>query len=257
MQLDNQKLRFKIKMAAVECLTAFHAIELITSEILQDGRNVDSILKAPTPKLIAAMSYKEISRYYQAKERDDFDKTIFDDPIEYAYRFPEAATREQLKIALIELFMCNKIVLRYPSNLFPVSLIVQSDEDAYLTTKLFFKDFVTFVHALGGSIECTNSEEKSIQTVIVHPQDSKNDVWITIARGLAENFIKVQASKDLYPSQINIGDEVARKMRVEGFFGADGKPLSGATIKRHALKGISSAASKQTSTTIKRSKQGK
>jgi len=36
--------------------------------------------------------------------------------------------------------------------------------------------------------------------------------------------------------------------------GADGKPLSGATIKRHALKGISSAQDKQLSTSPRRGK---
>lgn len=78
--------------------------------------------------------------------------------------------------------------------------------------------------------------------------------WETQARERAANIIKRQREKDLYPSQIDIADEIAREFRTAGILGADGKPLTGATIKRHALNGISSAQGKQLSTRTGRGK---
>ena len=74
------------------------------------------------------------------------------------------------------------------------------------------------------------------------------------ARVRAFEIIDRQRAKDLYPSQETIADEIAKEFRAADLVGADGKPLSGATIKRHALKGISSAIGKQLSTTIRRGK---
>lgn len=67
------------------------------------------------------------------------------------------------------------------------------------------------------------------------------DSWVEMARAKAREFIKTQAERDLYPSQNTIADAVAREFRAVGVVGREGKPLSGATIKRHALQGISSA----------------
>ena len=78
--------------------------------------------------------------------------------------------------------------------------------------------------------------------------------WKAKARAQAAEIIKRQGEKDLYPSIIDIADEIARDFRRDGVMGASGKPLSGGYIKRHALKGISSAISKQLSTTIRRGK---
>lgn len=84
-----------------------------------------------------------------------------------------------------------------------------------------------------------------------------DDAWGVKARLRAAEIIKRQREKDLYPSQINLGDEIAREFRTAGIVGTDGKPLSGAYIKRHALNGISSAQGKQLSTQTGRGKQGK
>jgi len=78
--------------------------------------------------------------------------------------------------------------------------------------------------------------------------------WAALAQQKARDHIKQQRDRDLYPSQEAIGDWVASEFRKTGIVGADGKPLSGATIKRHALKGISSAVGKQLSTVIVRGK---
>ena len=78
--------------------------------------------------------------------------------------------------------------------------------------------------------------------------------WVPRARTRAEEIVSRQRKLDLYPSQLAIADEIAREFRRDGAVGADGKPLSGETIKRHALKGISSAQGKQLSTAIRRGK---
>lgn len=94
--------------------------------------------------------------------------------------------------------------------------------------------------------------EDAAPLVAAMVEDGK--VWVNKARELAAEIIKRQRSNDLYPSQQNLGDEIASKFRADGIVGADGKPLSGAYIKRHALKGISSAQGKQLSTRTGRGK---
>ena len=84
--------------------------------------------------------------------------------------------------------------------------------------------------------------------------DGEEPEWQERARIRAVEIIKRQGEKDWYPSQIAIADEIARSFRDERVMGAGGKPLSGAYIKRHALKGISSADLKQLSMTIRRGK---
>lgn len=78
--------------------------------------------------------------------------------------------------------------------------------------------------------------------------------WEMQAQTRAREIVKESRARDVYPSQINLGDQIASEFRKAGITGADGKPLTGATIKRHALKGISSATGKQLSTTIGRGK---
>ncbi len=80
------------------------------------------------------------------------------------------------------------------------------------------------------------------------------EAWKVKARDRANEIIKRQRERDLHPSQINIADEIAREFREGGIVGAGGKPLTGAYIKRHALKGISSAKGRQLSTSIRRGK---
>jgi hypothetical protein len=72
--------------------------------------------------------------------------------------------------------------------------------------------------------------------------------WEERARARAVEILKRQHARDLFPSQIEIADEIAREFRGAGVFGKGGKPLTGAYIKRHALKGISSEREKLVST---------
>ncbi|BDT72255.1 hypothetical protein os4_17920 [Comamonadaceae bacterium OS-4] len=81
--------------------------------------------------------------------------------------------------------------------------------------------------------------------------------WISKARQRAGEIIERQRAKDLYPSQLDIADEIAKEFRAAGILGAEGKPLSGEYIKRHALKGITSAVIKQLSTQTGQSKRSK
>jgi hypothetical protein len=86
------------------------------------------------------------------------------------------------------------------------------------------------------------------------PQAAAVGDWVEVARTRAAEIVKEQRGRDLYPSQESIGDTIATEFRKAGIVGTDGKPLTGATIKRHALKGISSAVGKQLSTTIRQGK---
>ena len=80
---------------------------------------------------------------------------------------------------------------------------------------------------------------------------------VPLERAMTENVtISERAARDLFPSQIVIAESIAAdfRNRTPPIHGTDGKPLSGATIKRHALKGISSATKKARTTTINRGK---
>ena len=96
-------------------------------------------------------------------------------------------------------------------------------------------------------------EQKS-KVVALIPAD---DGWKLNAQNLAREIIKRQKTKDLYPNLIDIADEIARKFREDGICGKSGTPLSGETIKRHALKGINSAKAKRLSMTNTSGKRGK
>lgn len=84
--------------------------------------------------------------------------------------------------------------------------------------------------------------------------DNRPSEWIELAQKRADEILKRNKEKDLYPSQQNVADEIARDFRRDGVVGAGGKPLSGAYIKRHALKGISSEQGKRLSTSTRRGK---
>jgi hypothetical protein len=78
--------------------------------------------------------------------------------------------------------------------------------------------------------------------------------WVKPAQERARAIIKRKAERDLFPSQQDIADEIAKDFRKEGIFGVEGKPLTGSTIKRHALKGIGSGSLKARSTKLKQGK---
>ena len=86
------------------------------------------------------------------------------------------------------------------------------------------------------------------------PAPVADDAWKTKAQNRAREIVKDAKARDRYPSQENLGDLIAAEFRKAGIVGTDRKPLTGSTIKRHALKGISSATGKQLSTTIGRGK---
>ena len=100
----------------------------------------------------------------------------------------------------------------------------------------------------------TQAKQAEPQAVPVADSADDGDAWKAKARERAGEIIKRQRAKDLYPSQEDIADEIAREFRADGVVGAGGKPLTGAYIKRHALKGISSAQNRQLSTSIRRGK---
>jgi len=78
--------------------------------------------------------------------------------------------------------------------------------------------------------------------------------WVVQAQARAWAIVKEQSERDLFPSQKNIAETIAKEFRLAAVYGVGDKPLSAGYIKRHALKGISSAAKKQLST---KTSQGK
>ena len=69
--------------------------------------------------------------------------------------------------------------------------------------------------------------------------------WMEEARKVAVTLIERYAARDLYPPLGRIADEVAKDLRSRQVFGASGAPLSGGTIKRHALRGLDTAAKRK------------
>jgi hypothetical protein len=88
----------------------------------------------------------------------------------------------------------------------------------------------------------------------IKKKPSGDEEWKKRARERAQEIILRDRTKDLYPDQLAIADEIARDFRKILVMGADAKPLKGTYIKRHAMKGISSAQGKQLSTSIRRGK---
>jgi hypothetical protein len=101
----------------------------------------------------------------------------------------------------------------------------------------------------------TASDTRTVQDgrVVEVPQAAPPG-WKAMAERRAAEIIANDKKKDLYPSQENIADTVAKEFRAAGVVGAGGKPLTGAYIKRHALKGISSEQGRHLSTATRRGK---
>jgi hypothetical protein len=81
--------------------------------------------------------------------------------------------------------------------------------------------------------------------------------WTYEAQRLAQSYKQRQKAKDLHPSQVDIADWVAEQLRIKGIYGTQGKPISGATIKRHALVGISTQQDKLRAIAKQWGKRGK
>lgn len=109
-------------------------------------------------------------------------------------------------------------------------------------------------HSAGQAAPIAPLVNAPAQTIKIPAPGVTGGEWVTQAQRRAREIIKDCREHDRYPSQENLGDTIAAEFRKAGTVGADGKPLSGATIKRHALRGISSAVGKQLSTSIGRGK---
>jgi hypothetical protein len=81
--------------------------------------------------------------------------------------------------------------------------------------------------------------------------------WRRFARETGEAIVAADKARGEYPSLPDIAERIAKDWRSRGIFGAQGKPLSAATIKREALKGITAGAPAFNSMRGKRGKQGK
>ena len=99
-----------------------------------------------------------------------------------------------------------------------------------------------------------NEATPRTQTLAQCEVDQPPPEWIGLAKEQAKAIYKRRKESDWFPNQSDVADEIARNFRERGIFGASGKPLSGAYIKRHALKGISGEKGRQLSTSNKRGK---
>ena len=99
------------------------------------------------------------------------------------------------------------------------------------------------IQKIGAMRSASNSTQSG--SPATHKEKPTPD-WIIEAQKRAKAYIKQQRAKDLFPSQSDIADRIAMEFRRESIFGPQGKPICGATIKRHALTGISTEQDKLT-----------
>lgn len=239
---------------------------------MPDERSVESIISASD-----ATSVKKDEDHENRDAMDgDIDATHIDLLDEFHYNKP---TREDLRgndplmrklyirpehwNVLNSLFLGGQIFLLDPIRRKPMNKEISEWALDLDKTTMSFVDFVKFANAVKIGVSCDQVTLKEVKAqeitseTLAQPIQRHVDVpegWKTIAAEQAKKFIELQASRDLYPSQEDIADEIARHLRIEGIYGVDGKPLSGATIKRHSLKGISSAHNKQLSMKINQGK---
>jgi hypothetical protein len=128
-------------------------------------------------------------------------------------------------------------------------------DDELTDTYVAIEDFQTYVgkNYLGMKVRLADNSRSPAPVVAVGASGG-DETWKEKARECAHEIIKRDVTKDLFPSQQDIANEIAKLFRRDGVMGADGKPLAGTYIKRHALKGISSAQKKQLSTAISQGK---
>lgn len=98
----------------------------------------------------------------------------------------------------------------------------------------------------------TTAAPPDTQAVALEPKAAPE--WQELARNRAREIIKEYTARDLFLPQVRIAELIAEEFRRDGVMGADGKPLAGTYIKRHAMKGISSAQGRQLSTAPRRGK---
>lgn len=130
---------------------------------------------------------------------------------------------------------------------------VEVSRDALQIMQPHLNAFITHINATQAAQQTAPATDTpTAQTATPAPVMAAG--WVTQAQARAREIVRESKVRDRYPSQENLGDTIAAEFRKDGIVGTDGKPLTGATIKRHALKGISSATGKQLSTTIVRGK---
>lgn len=131
-----------------------------------------------------------------------------------------------------------------------------AEDEYYTITHAEFVQFAQFYGVAviqGSALEPTAPMPVNTDGAIAQNQQ-RGDQWKSVAQDRARAIIADQRKRDLYPPQIRIAEQIAREFRaaVPPILGADGKPLTGETIKRYALKGISSAQGKTRSTAKRR-----
>jgi hypothetical protein len=146
------------------------------------------------------------------------------------------------------------LYISHPSSKVPFDRLL-STTDLEITAKTF-REWLTTKGMIPSIYIAAwfNACDLQVEKLSFAPKSESSAEWKLLACQRAIEIVERDRAKDLFPSQVNIADEIARKFRKDGTVGEGGKPLTGAYIKRHALKGISSKKSRQLSTKIRRSK---
>ena len=124
----------------------------------------------------------------------------------------------------------------------------EDDIDAYINSRLEKVSGIARGHARVETAPVSLYMPGKVQSTAAFSSEMDGD-WIPRAQTRANEIIKEEKDNDRYPSQLAIADRISREFRDLGLVGASGKPITGAYIKRHALKGINSAVGKKFSTT--------
>lgn len=131
-------------------------------------------------------------------------------------------------------------------------------QSVHIGTMLFANEVQDYLTGIGSELELEQWPEDVHEQATTDPIEARPEPeWAQLAREQAKTIIKRQSDLDLYPSQLDIANEIAKYFRQSGIVGASGKPLTGDYIKRFALSGISSAKGRTLSTSVHRGKRGK
>jgi hypothetical protein len=207
-------------------------------EYVSVQKAIDDIVKAQM--LAKGLPTSRSRRRRAAKKKDpNWSRTSVDEMLierEAAENIALAIQRGALKVFSVR-------------SLLPLTHGIEWNDVEYLDALLIRDELQQFAREhLRVEIPLQKREKKAKPSALPKGQEAAADDqrearpsatdWRELARVEATLIIERDRKSDLYPNQTQVADEVARRFRSRGIFGADGKPLAGSTIKRHALKGI-------------------
>lgn len=169
------------------------------------------------------------------------------DAVEPGVRF--YATREEHLAELFEALIERRVKVLNPMTLMPLpSAVGEALERAIIMPG----ELVRFARECLG-IELVREATEAPKAAPTVADEPAGDDWRSAAREEALRILERDRARSLSPSTLHIAEEIARDWRERGIRGSKGF-LSAATIKRHALKGITLGAPARRATPRKRGK---